>query len=184
MKCMSRNIILIIILFVFSQLVWVTFSYAESGSSLYGKFEKVVKKLDETKKVTLDDDSASGKIFSWSGKDSDVSWTGGTDETSSGSHTAIEKWIEDFYSKLVLETYKTQFKKNLKDLDATLKKIYPEKDDRIEAYKKIKQTYDTLLKNIRENTSTSLNKKQLKIYEESITYLIGLITQRIGTLEG
>ena len=159
-------------------------------TSLYSKIEKIVKKSDEWKKFFWESDTMSTgwalTSSGWSLSDEAIMDTGSSDENS-WSRSGIGKWIEAFYSKLVLETYKSQFKKNLKDLDVTLKKIYPEKDDRIEAYKKIKQTYENILKNLK-NTMVqagwaSISKKQLKIYEESLTYLISLITLRITTLE-
>ena len=101
-------------------------------------------------------------------------------------HIDIDTTVEEFYSKLVLETYKTQLKKNIKDLDITLKKIYPDETDRWEAYKKIKETYENVQANIKENTSSGsiggLNKKQMKIYDESLTYLIWLLDIRINSL--
>lgn len=171
----------------------VAFSYAGESNdtpSLYSKIEKIVRKSDDSKRLFWESEILNtGWIFwlnSSTSNDGGNTDSGGSDD-SSGAHSNIVRWIEEFYSKLVLETYKSQFKKNLKDLDITLRKIYPEKDDRVEAYKKIKQTYENILKNLKDNTSLgwwiSMSKKQVKIYEESLMYLIGLITLRISTLE-
>ncbi len=181
-----------IFVFFFAIIVPSGISYAESAATnmnISTKFEKTIKKTEDSKKWFIE------SLSSFSGGISSPSASGTSDpadvdttsaEDTSSSHTGIVKWIEEFYSKLVLETYKSQFKKNLKDLDITLKKIYPEKDDRIEAYKKIKQTYENILKNLKENPQSiwaSMSKKQVKIYEEALNYLIGLILSRISTLE-
>lgn len=171
----------------------VAFSYAGESSdtpSLYSKIEKIVRKSDDSKRLFWESEILNTGWIFWlnnsTSNDGGNTDSGGSDD-SSGAHSNIVRWIEEFYSKLVLETYKSQFKKNLKDLDITLRKIYPEKDDRVEAYKKIKQTYENILKNLKDNTSLgwwiSMSKKQVKIYEESLMYLIGLITLRISTLE-
>ncbi len=108
-------------------------------------------------------------------------------ESEASTRSELDRSIEDFYSKLVLETYKAQLKRNIKDLDITLKKVYPAESDRLEAYRKIRETYENVQDNVQGNNVQDgviiLNKKQIKIYEESLSYLIWLLNIRINTLQ-
>ncbi len=187
-------LVLFAVIVFFQSISWYASGSGETGY-FFTKIDKTYKKIDEEKKSITN----SGFIKENGEKESSSSGKGNGNEispdtkevtkkeTSSSTLSWLDTSIEDFYSKLVLETYKSQLKRNIKDLDVTLKKVYPEEPDRLEAYKKIKETYENVQDNIQEKNIQDgviiLNKKQIKIYEESITYLIWLLNTRIISLK-
>lgn len=90
-----------------------------------------------------------------------------------------EKVKQDIHA-YIIESYKTQGTKILKDLDIKLQKSIPDKAERKEAYKKIRSSLDLRKKRI-ESLDTSTIKKE--ILSEFLDHMISTIDKRISELE-
>lgn len=99
------------------------------------------------------------------------------DENSSQSDAKIKQDIQAY----IIESYKAQWAKILKDLDVNLQKTIPDKADRQEAYTKIRDSLALRKKRI-DSIDTSIIKKE--ILTAFIDYMIGTINIKIQALNG
>ncbi len=121
----------------------------------------------------------SASVFASSGDTSDTpSRTGSvqSEDTDSESNAKDEKKekIKQEVSSYIIESYKAQWDKIIKDIDQTLQKNVPNIEDRIEAYDKIQKTLEARRK---------LNKSSTKISDTSKQIIDAFLTHMIDSIE-
>lgn len=114
--------------------------------------------------------AASGKI------QSQIESTGATDEVNEEDEAKIRDDIHSY----IIESYKAQGNKILKDLDVKLQKSIPERSDRIEAYKKIKNSLELRKKRIDAMDASQIKKE---ILWEFLDHMTTSIEKKIGELQ-
>ncbi len=80
----------------------------------------------------------------------------------------------------IIESYKAQWAKILKDLDVKLQKTIPDRSERQDAYGKIRDSLEIRKKKI-DDVDTSIIKKE--ILSAFIDYMIGSIDEKIQELD-
>jgi len=88
--------------------------------------------------------------------------------------------IKQEISSYIIDSYKAQGDKILRDIDQTLQKTTPEKDDRTEAYKKIRTSLEA--RKNRNNTSKRVSETSKFIIGEFLSHMIESIDKRISEL--
>ena len=88
--------------------------------------------------------------------------------------------IKETISSFIIDSYKAQGDKILKDIDQTLQKTTPNKDDRIEAYKKIRISLEA--RRERNNLSKKVSETSKFIVGEFLLHMIDSIDKRISDL--
>ena len=116
---------------------------------------------------------------SWSGTKSitaDDTSEEGWDETSEEKKERIKQEISSY----IIDSYKAQWDKILKDIDQTLQKTAPDKEDRIEAYKKIRASLEARRQKNMKSLKTSDTSKT--IVNEFLNHMIDSIDKKISDL--
>jgi hypothetical protein len=130
-------------------------------------------------------DTGSGKTQSWSTTETSeaIKDTENQEDEKKEKEEITEakkEKIKQEISSYIIESYKLQGDKILKDIDQTLQKTAPEKEDRIEAYKKIRASLDARrLKNMRSIKTSDTSKT---IVNEFLTHMIVSIDKKIEEL--
>ena len=102
-----------------------------------------------------------------------------TDDEESVTEEKKEQ-IKETISSFIIDSYKAQGDKILKDIDQTLQKTTPNKDDRIEAYKKIRISLEA--RRERNNLSKKVSETSKFIVGEFLLHMIDSIDKRISDL--
>ncbi len=97
--------------------------------------------------------------------------------TATGSNE--EENIQTLINSYILETYKTQGEKILKDLDQNLQKKIPDKEKRIKAYDSIQTTLELRKARI---LKVSLNENNKKLLSSYFDYMITALENRKNAL--
>lgn len=95
------------------------------------------------------------------------------------TETKKEK-IKQEISSYIIDSYKAQGDKILKDIDQTLQKTAPEKNDRIEAYKKIRTSLEA--RRNKNNISKETSETNKIIVGQFLTHMIDSIDKKISEL--
>jgi hypothetical protein len=103
-----------------------------------------------------------------------------TSDTESGS-TNSEKRIKQEINTYIIESYKAQWNKIIKDLSAKLTISIPEEKDRKIAYEKIRASLSMRIEQTQEDETISETKREILI--EFLKHLIGLLNKKISELE-
>ena len=88
--------------------------------------------------------------------------------------------IKQEISSYIIESYKAQWDKILKDIDQTLQKTVSDKSDRIEAYKKIRTSLEA--RKDRNSASKKISESSKKIVNEFLSHMIEWIDKKITEL--
>ena len=125
---------------------------------------------------------------SWETESTSNTETGTTTEKDEGTETEAGKAIEAKKEKIkqevssyIIESYKIQWDKILKDIDQTLLKSVPNKDDRIEAYTKIQSSLEG--RRTRNNNSSKISETSKVIIEAFLTHMIDSIEKKVADLK-
>ncbi len=103
----------------------------------------------------------------------------GSEENREMERSIEEEKVKKDINTYIIDSYKAQGTKILKDLDSKLQKTLPEPSERKEAYKKIRTALDLRKKRI-ENTKTSETKKM--ILEEFLDHMMDNLDKKIEDL--
>lgn len=103
-----------------------------------------------------------------------------TETKESVSEEKKEK-IKQEISSYIIDSYKAQWDKILKDIDQTLQKTAPDKGDRIEAYKKIRISLEA--RRNRNNTAKKVSEISRMIINEFLIHMIDSIDKKIEELK-
>ncbi len=151
----------------------------------------------------------SSYAISWSGKQLDESWSNLTqtpiesDETIKNTkNTNDEKWdsksgsidtefvktaeevqeeqkLKQDINTYIIESYKAQWSRIIKDLSIKLAKSIPDKNDRQEAYKKIRMSLETRLE---KTGRLKMSETKKLILKEFLSHMIDLLDKKIEEL--
>lgn len=101
-------------------------------------------------------------------------------ETKEVATEAKKEKIKQEISSYIIDSYKAQGDKILKDIDQTLQKTAPDKDDRVEAYKKIRTSLEA--RKNRNNASKKVSETSKLIVGEFLNHMIESIDKKIVEL--
>lgn len=90
---------------------------------------------------------------------------------------AKKQKIKDEISSYIIESYKAQWDKIIKDIEQTLQKTVPEKEDRIVAYQKIQSSLEARKK--RNKASESSSEMSKEIIDAFLTHMIDSLGKKI-----
>ena len=127
---------------------------SENITSNSGKLEKIRERRIETEKSLKDEKENQKENEKWTWSDEDE-WTGAKDEKEN------VQWLINSY---ILETYKAQWDKILKDMDISLQKKIPDIEKRIQAYTSIQKTLELRKNRILKANISEVNKTLLNSY--------------------
>ncbi len=100
----------------------------------------------------------------------------GTENTNTTSDDLKKEKIKQEISAYIIDSYKAQWDKILKDIEQTLIKTMPEKNDRIEAYDKIQQSL--VARREKNKSSTKVSETSKVIIDAFLTHMIDSIEKR------
>lgn len=104
-----------------------------------------------------------------------------TDTEEASLAEAKKEKIKQEISSYIIDSYKAQWDKILKDIDQTLQKTAPEKSDRIEAYTKIQSSLEA--RKEKNNDSKKISETSKMIVNAFLTHMIESIEKRIAELK-
>lgn len=93
---------------------------------------------------------------------------------------AKKEKIKQEISSYIIDSYKAQWDKILKDIDQTLQKTNPDKRDRIEAYKKIRISLEA--RRIKNNQWKKISETSKMIINEFLWHIIESIDKKVQEL--
>jgi hypothetical protein len=102
------------------------------------------------------------------------------DTVSASGNTSDKEKVQQEINTYILEAYKIQWNKILKDIDSSLQKINPDAETRIQAYYNIQKTLEMRKKRVRAMTLSDNNKDILNDYLE---YMIQALKKRQAELK-
>lgn len=140
-------------------MLWVDGSFAMSGSNNTGSTE-VNSKIKNTEKIE---------------EDHSIETSTGTEE-----RKIEEKKTEKNAQKIILEVYKIQGNKILKDMDTSIIKVNPDPKVRIEVYTGIQKTLEFRKQKLEKSEMSNESKNILTGY---IDYMVYAIEKKIKNLE-
>jgi hypothetical protein len=137
------------------------------------------KQKDKVKLKTNSWIISSGSVNNSKATKHDIKDDTGSDDDDTGS---IDKdKVQQEISSYILEAYKIQWNKILKDIDVSLQKINPETDVRIQSYDRIEATLNYRKEKILDNTELSDSNRDIII--NYLNYMIQSIEKRKNELE-
>ena len=102
-----------------------------------------------------------------------------SENTNSGQIVKPREIVQDI-NTYILDAYKSQGDKILKNLDISLKKTMPKSADQIDAYKRLRSA---LISNIQQAKEANMSDTRRGLVVAYLNYLIDQITLRISELQ-
>ena len=102
-----------------------------------------------------------------------------SENTNSGQIVKPREIVQDI-NTYILDAYKAQGDKILKNLDISLKKTMPKSADQIDAYKRLRSA---LISNIQQAKEANMSDTRRGLVVAYLNYLIDQITLRISELQ-
>jgi hypothetical protein len=92
------------------------------------------------------------------------------------SEEARKEKIKQEVSAYIIESYKAQWDKILKDIDQTLQKTTPNREDRLEAYDKIQSSL--IARRSKNRSSAKISEISKEIVEAFLTHMVDSIEKK------
>lgn len=163
---------------------WETTNTVKTAKEEIKKEVKAIKKIQKAQSIeteppttdTIPEDTSSKDVLSNTGTIENNESTDTTEELTDAEKEQVKKEINEY----IIDSYKVQGSKILKDLDIKLQSALPETEERIEAYGKILQSLELRKKRV-ENMKASETKKL--ILNEFLSHMISGIKKKIESLQ-
>lgn len=175
MNAMFYTSFLKIILLFCGIFVIFTSSYANSAS---GKILDTTGSTISQITPEIEDVEKNNKAFSgekWESK----SWSLDTELVKTEEEEEEEQKLKQDINTYIIESYKAQWSKIIKDLSVKLTKSIPAKDDRKQAYKKIRSSLEIRLE---KTGKLKMSETKKLILKEFLSHMIDLLDKKIDEL--
>ena len=133
----------------------------------------------ETKNTKKESDISAWPILSGSGKDVILDEISDTGTGKTEEETQEEEKLKKDINAYIIESYKAQWSKIVKELSIKLVQTLPDPKDRQEAYKKIRSSLELRLERTVRMKMTDTKKL---ILQEFLTHVISLLSKKVEEL--